>query len=55
LDEIHLTASSSSLVAFTRVDQVNQQQQVFDPQPRSASAHDFISIGDGGVGPIHWY
>jgi hypothetical protein len=32
-----------------------EQQQVLDPNPRSAPADDLIGIGEGGVGPIHRY
>jgi len=52
-DEIRLTLAVSSLVAFPRIDQLHQPQQVLDPHLRPALAYDFIDIEEAGVGPIH--
>lgn len=55
LDEIRLTLSLSSLVLFTCVDQVYEQQQVLDAHSRSTPAHYPIRIRERGVRPIYWY
>jgi hypothetical protein len=55
LDEIRLTVTVSSLLAFRRIDQLNEQQQVLDPNPCAPPAYDLIRIRGCGIGPIYRY
>jgi hypothetical protein len=55
MNEIRLTHSVSWLVAFRRLKQIHEPQQLVEPQLRTAPAHYLVWIGEGSIGPIHWH